>query len=160
VVAGRSLADAALISWTLLVTTMLGFAVGFRTHGGVASVALACALMLLESYVFTWVFISLGLSAGNAQAAQAMSTLLVVPVTFISSAYVPVTSMPGWMQPVAANQPVTVMINAVRSLMVGGTQAAGIGHSTAYWVALSLAWCAGILAVFSGFAVARFARTR
>ncbi len=160
VVAGRSLADAALIAWTLLVTTLLGFAVGFSTHADLASVVLAFALMLFASYAFTWVFISLGLSAGNAQAAQATSTLLVVPLTFVSSAYVPVSSMPGWMQTVAANQPITAMINAVRSLMLGGTHAAGVGHTTAYWVALSLAWCAGILAVFSGIAVARFARTR
>jgi ABC-2 type transport system permease protein/oleandomycin transport system permease protein len=64
------------------------------------------------------------------------------------------------MQPVADHQPVTVIVNAVRSLMVGGTDAAGIGHSTAYWVALSLAWCGGILAVFGSLAVARFSRTR
>ena len=105
-------------------------------------------------------FISLGLWAGNAQAAQGTATLLVVPLTFVSSAYVPVASMPGWLQPFAANQPVTVIINAVRSLMLGGADAAGIGHSTGYWVGLSAAWCAGILVVFASFAVTRFARTR
>jgi ABC-2 type transport system permease protein len=89
-----------------------------------------------------------------------MATLLVVPFTFLSSAYVPVDSMPGWLQPFAEHQPITVMINAVRSLMLGGTQAAGVGHTTGYWVVLSMAWCAGILAVFSAVAVARFARTR
>jgi ABC-2 type transport system permease protein/oleandomycin transport system permease protein len=64
------------------------------------------------------------------------------------------------MQPVSDNQPVTVLVNAVRSLMLGGTDAAGVGHSTGYWVALSLVWCAGILAVFGTMATARFARTR
>jgi ABC transporter DrrB family efflux protein len=160
VVAGRSLADSALTSWVLAVTTLLSFAVGFRTHADAAAIALGFALILMASYAFSWVFISLGLTAGNAQAAQGMSTLLVVPLAFLSSAYVPVTSMPGWLQPVAANQPVTVLINAVRSLMLGGTEAAGIGHTTAYWVVLSLAWCAGILAVFCGLAVTRFGRTR
>jgi ABC-type multidrug transport system permease subunit len=116
--------------------------------------------MLVAAYVFSWLFVSLGLSAGNAQAAQGMSTLLVVPLAFLSSAYVPVESMPGWLQPVAAHQPVTAMVNAVRSLMLGGADAAGVGHTSAYWVALSLLWCAGILVVFCGFAVARFARTR
>jgi hypothetical protein len=52
------------------------------------------------------------------------------------------------------------MINAVRSLMLGSTEAAGVGHTTGYWVVLSMLWCAGILAVFSSLAVARFARTR
>jgi ABC transporter DrrB family efflux protein len=160
VVAGRSLADGALTSWTLLVNLVLGFAVGFRTHGGIAAAVGAFALMLVVTYVFSWVFLTLGLVGGNAQAAQGMATLLVVPFTFLSGAYVPVDSMPGWLQSFAEHQPITVMINAVRSLMLGSTEAAGVGHTTAYWVGLSLLWCAGILAVFSSLAVARFARTR
>jgi len=160
VMAGRSLADSALGFWTVLTTAALGVAVGFRTHGDAGSVVLAFALMLVATYAFSWLFISLGLVSANAQAAQGMSTLVVVPLTFVSSAYVPIHSMPGWMQAFASNQPVTVVINAVRSLMLGGTSAAGVGHSTAHWVTLSLVWCAGILAVFGTIAVARFARTR
>ena len=64
------------------------------------------------------------------------------------------------MQPFAANQPITVIINAVRSLMQGGTEVVGIGHTTAYWVVLSLIWCAAIVGVFGTLAVRRFARTR
>src|SRR6266545_3300818 len=93
-------------------------------------------------------------------AQTALWTLIVVPLSFVSGAFVPIQSMPGWMQAFAANQPVTIMINAVRSLMLGGTHAAGIGHTTTYWVLLSLAWCAGILAVFGTVAVTRFGRTR
>ena len=159
-VAGRSVADTAMIAWTLLVSAVLGIAVGFRTHGSVGAVLLAVALMLLAAYAFSWVFIALGLTAGNAQAAQGMASLVVVPFTFLSSAYVPVHSMPGWMQPFAANQPVTAMINAVRSLMLGSAHAAGLGHSTTYWVVLAVAWSLGILAVFSTIAVARFGRMR
>lgn len=160
VVAGRSLADSALMWWTLLIDALLGFAVGFRTHGDVAAVVAAFAVMLIAAYVFSWVFLTLGLIGGNAQAAQGMSSLIVIPFTFVSSAYVPVGSMPGWIQPFAANQPITVMINAVRSLMLGSARAAGVGHTTGHWVVLSLVWCAGLLALFAAFAVARFARTR
>ncbi|HZP31545.1 MAG TPA: ABC transporter permease [Acidimicrobiia bacterium] len=160
VVTGRSLADSALVAWVLVVTALLGYAVGFNTHADFGSVVLAFAVMLAADYAFTWVFISLGLAAGNAQAAQGMSSILVVPFTFLSGAYVPVHSMPGWMQPFAKNQPVSVIINAVRSLMLGGSDAAGVGHSTTYWVLLSLAWCVGILAVFATISVARFSRTR
>src|SRR5262249_53001154 len=110
-------------------------------------------------YAFSWFFSYLGLIAGNAQAAQAISTLVVVPLVFVSGAFVPVSSMPGWLHWFAANQPVTVLINAVRSLMLGGTDATAIGHTT-YWVLLSLLWCAGILALFSVLASARFARSR
>jgi ABC-2 type transport system permease protein len=160
VMTGRSLADTGLNAWAIAVTAVLGVAVGFRTHADPASIIVAFALILAAIYAFTWVFISLGLVARNAQAAQAMATLIVVPPTFVSNAFVPVDSMPGWLQPFAANQPVTVIINAVRSLMLGGTDAAGVGHTTGYWVVLSLVWCAGITVVFSAAAVARFARTR
>jgi ABC-2 type transport system permease protein len=160
VMAGRALADTTLNAWGLTVTALLGFAIGFRTHADLAAVIVAFALILAVIYAFSWLFISLGLRGGNAQAAQALSSLIVVPLSFASAAFVPIKSMPGWMQAFAANQPVTIMINAVRSLMLGGTHAAGIGHTTAYWVLLSLAWCAGIVAVFGTVAVTRFGRTR
>jgi ABC transporter DrrB family efflux protein len=160
VMAGRSLADTALNCWVLLVVTLLAFAVGFRTDAHLAAIVLAFALMVATIYAFDWVFISVGLLAGNAQAAQSMSSLVVVLLSFVSGALVPIKLMPSWIQPFAANQPVNVIINAVRSLLLGGVKNAGIGHSTAYWVALSLAWCAGVFVVFSSVAVARFARSQ
>jgi cytosine/uracil/thiamine/allantoin permease len=66
--------------------------------------------------------------------------------------------MPGWMQPFAGNQPVSVVINAVRSLMQGGTDVVGIGHTTTYWVGLSIVWCLGIMVVFGTLATARFSK--
>jgi ABC-2 type transport system permease protein len=73
---------------------------------------------------------------------------------------VPGRSLPGWMQPVADHQPFTVLANALRSLMLGGPHAVGLGHTTAYWVVLSIAWCAGIFLVFGSIAVTRFSRRR
>ncbi len=157
VMAGRSVADLALIAWGMLVTGIIGLAVGFRTHSDVGSVLAAIAIMLIAGYAFTWVFITIGLVSGNAQAAQGMS-MLVVPFSFVSSANVPVSSMPGWLQPFAANQPISVIINAVRCLMAGGAEKVGIGHSTGYWVAASLAWSVGIFVVFGTIAVRRFSR--
>jgi ABC transporter DrrB family efflux protein len=160
VVVGRSLADLSLTAWGMLITTLLGFAVGFRVGGGVGEAVLAFALLLLGAYVFSWLFITLGLTSGSAQAAQGSSLIATLFLTFVSSAYVPTNSMPGWMQPVAEHQPMTALANAVRSLLLGGTDAAGVGHSTGYWVGLSVAWCAGILVLFSTLAVARFSRRR
>lgn len=159
VMVGRSFADFTLMAWGMLVTGALGFALGFRAHGSIGSIVLGVLVMLAAGYAFSWVFITIGLISGNAQAAQGMS-MLVIPFSFISSANVPVKSMPGWMQPFAANQPVSVIINAVRSLMQGGTEVVGIGHTTTYWVILTLLWSAGILLVFGSIAVSRFGRTR
>ena len=155
---GRSPADAALALWGLFIAGALAFIVGFRLHAGVAEAALALMLLVFAVYSFMWVFITIGLTAGNAQAAQGTASLLVIPLAFVSAAYVPADTLPGWMQPVADNQPFTVVSNAVRSLTLGGADAAGLGHSTTYWVALSLAWYGGILVVFSAIAVSRFAR--
>ncbi len=159
VMVGRSLADGALVGWGIFVTTIIGFLIGFRAHGSIGGILAGFVLMLIAGYCFSWIFITIGLISGNAQAAQGMS-MLVIPFSFISNANVPVSSMPGWMQPFAANQPVSVIINAVRSLMQGGPDVVGIGHTTGYWIALSLVWCAAILAAFGVLATARFSKTK
>jgi len=157
VLAGRGLADTALVTWSLVVGTALGFAVGFRMHGSVTAGLAALGLCVLFSFAFEWVFITIGLVAGTAQAAQGMSVLMTVLV-FVSSAYVPVASMPGWLQPVAEHQPVTPMVNAVRGLAGGPRAEALLPHSTAYYVGLSLIWAAAITAVFGAVAAVRFSR--
>jgi ABC transporter DrrB family efflux protein len=159
VMLGRSIADAGLVVWGVMTTAVIGYLVGFRAHGSIGQVVLAFLLIFVAGWAISWVFITLGLLAGNAQAAQGMG-MLVVPFSFISSANVPVASMPGWMQPFAANQPISVMINAVRCLMQGGPDAVGIGHSTGYWVVLSLIWCAGIAVVFGAIATRLFSKMR
>jgi len=157
---GRSLADTTLTLWGIFVGTVLAFIVGFRVDASVADVALAVALLVVFAYCFMWVFIAIGLTSKSAQAATGTATLLVIPLAFVSSAYVPAASLPDWMQPVADNQPFTVFSNALRSLTLGGADAIGLGHSTAYWVALSLVWCAGIALVFGSLAIFRFSRRR
>jgi ABC transporter DrrB family efflux protein len=157
---GRSLADTTLTLWGIVVGTVLAFIVGFRLDASVAEVALALALLVVFAYCFMWVFIAIGLTSKSAQAATGTATLLIVPFAFVAAAYVPAASLPGWMQPVANNQPFTIFSNALRSLTLGGAHAIGLGHSTAYWVALSLVWCAGIALVFGSLSVYRFARRR
>src|SRR5207248_747522 len=147
VLAGRALADTVVLTWNLAVTVALGFAVGFRLHAGLAAGLAAFALCVLFGFAFVWMFIAIGLFAGNAQAAQGMS-LLVFPLVFVSSAYVPVDSMPGWLQVFAEHQPITAMVNAVRALCLGGTA----------YVGLSVLWSVVLVAVFGTVAVARFRR--
>jgi ABC transporter DrrB family efflux protein len=157
VLAGRAVADTATQAWGLLVMTIVSFLVGFRLHGGIGSGLLAFALVVVFGFTFEWVFIATGLYAGNAQAAQGMA-LVLVPFTFVSSAYVPVSSMPGGIRTVAEHQPVTYMIEAVRSLTGGERAEALLGHPASYFVARSLVWSAAILLVFGSIAVARYRR--
>lgn len=149
VLAGRVLADTAMLAWSLAVTVAIGIAVGFRLQGSLAAGLAAFGLCVLFGVAFLWLFVTIGLFAGNAQAAQAMS-LLVFPLTFVSSAYVPVGSMPGWLQAFADHQPITAMVDAVRDLCLG--QPAGAD------VVAALLCCVALVAVFAPVAVARFRR--
>jgi ABC-2 type transport system permease protein len=157
VLAGRALADTAVAVWGLLITTAIGFAVGFRLHGSVADALVAFGLLVVLAFAFEWLFIALGLFAGSAQAAQGLA-LMVFPLTFVSSAYVPVNTMPGWLQAPAEHQPLTVMVDAVRALTQGPAAEALLGHSAGYFVVRSLLWAAAIVAVFAPIAVARYRR--
>ena len=156
-VAGRVLADTVTLLWSLAITTAIGFAVGFRVATGTWSSLAAFGLCLVFGVAFAFVFICIGLFAGNAQAAQGMS-LLVFPLTFVSSAYVPVATMPTWMRGIARNQPITMMTNAARALTEGHAVTASLGHSAGYFVLLSLLWSAALVAVFAPVAIWRHER--
>jgi ABC-2 type transport system permease protein len=156
--AGRALGDIVIVAWGTAVTAAMGFLVGFRLHGSAGEALLAFALCVICGFAFLWLFICMGLVSANAQAAQGTS-IVIYPLIFVSSAYVPVDTLPGWMQPIAEHQPVTVMSNAVRALTLGDPAMAGLGHTTTYWVTLSLIWSAGILAIFAPLAVARYRRS-
>ena len=155
VLTGRALADTTVLTWSLAITTAIGFAVGFRIHGSASDAILAFGLCLVFGFAFEWVFLYLGLTARTAQAAQGMA-LLVFPLTFVSSAYVPVETMPGWMQAIAEHQPITYMVDAVRSLTQGEAAAVLLGHPASYYVCRSLLWTIAIVAVFAPLAVARY----
>jgi ABC-2 type transport system permease protein len=157
-VAGRAVADTVILTWSTLFTIAVGYAVGFRPDGDPGQLLAAVGLCVVFGFAFIWLFVLLGLLAGTAQGAQGVA-MLVFPLSFVSSAYVPVDSMPGWLQPIAENQPLTVMTNAIRSLALGDPALAGLSHSTAHWVLLSLAWSFGLVAVFAPLAVARYRRT-
>ena len=157
VLVGRAVADTALQVWGLVITVAIGFLVGFRIHSSLGAALAAAGLIVLFGFAFEWVFVLIGMFAGSAQAAQGFA-LIVFPFTFVSSAYIPVATMPSWMQGFAENQPITVMVNAVRCLSQGGPAEALLGHPTSYFVIRSLIWSAGIIAVFAPLAVAKYRR--
>ncbi len=157
VLAGRALADTGIQVWGLVVTVAIGFIVGFRVHGSWGGALAAAALIILFSVVFEWMFLLMGMLAGSVQAAQGFA-LVVFPFTFISSAYIPVATMPSWMQGFAENQPLTVMVNAVRTLSQGAPAETLLGHAAGYFVARSLLWSVALVAVFAPLAVAKYRR--
>jgi ABC transporter DrrB family efflux protein len=150
VLAGRVAADTALVAWTVVTTVAVGVLVGFRFHGGVAEALAASGLVLAYGFAFTWLFVALGLVAGSAQAAQGLS-LVFVPFSFVSSAYVPVATMPSPLREFAEHQPLTPMVDAIRALALGEPAGSAI--------AASLLWSAGLAVVFAAVSLALYRRT-
>lgn len=146
-VLGRVLADFVSNGWWIVFTAALGFAFGFRLPGSAIDGLTALALCLLYGLVFTLVFIVIGLYAPNVQAAQGMSMIAFV-LAFVSSTYVPPSSMPGWLQPFAKHQPITPMVDAVRAALTGS-------HHN---VTTALIWSIALILAFTPIAVARYRR--
>jgi ABC-2 type transport system permease protein len=155
VIAARVLADTLIFSWNAAFTVAVAFAVGFRLHGSALDGIAAFGLVVVFGFTFEWVFITLGLFAANGQAAQGMG-MIVFPFAFVSSAYVPVSTMPSWLRVIAAHQPLTPMVDAIRALTFGGRATALIGHPASHYVVSSLIWSAGIIAVAIPVAVWRY----
>jgi ABC-2 type transporter len=114
VLAGRTLADLARNVVTVALMVAVGTAVGFRFHAGPAAAVAALVWVLAFGYAFSWVFATIGLVTRNPEAAQFAAGLPLFLLVFASSAFVPVQTMPGWLQAFANVQPVSVTVDAVR----------------------------------------------
>ena len=155
VLAGRTSADAVRNVGVLLLITVVGYAVGFRVQTSFIEFVAGLLLVLFFAYGLSWAFAIVGLSASNSETAQLAAFPILFPLTFASSAFVPVTTMPGWLQAFAKNQPVSQVVDASRQLMLGDTTS-GLWSMHNVW--LALAWSAGILIVFAPLAVLRYRR--
>lgn len=146
VLAGRAVTDAALLFGIAVVTLGVGFAVGFRTSVGPLHWIAALALLVLFAVSLALVFVWVGLASGSAQAAQGLG-ILGVPFSFLSSAFVPIQSMPGVVQAFAKWQPMTFFIDAWRGLVLGDAATADFTHSLSFYVLGSVIWSAILLIV-------------
>ena len=163
VLAGRVMADTLSNATGLVIIVVVGVAVGFRPHS-VPGLVLGFLLLLAFTLATSFIFALLGLYASSSQAVNAMTFPVVFPLTFASSAFVPTSTMPGWLRAFANHQPVTIVINTVRDLTLDNVTAAQrselfAGMSTTSLVAQSLAWTAGIAVVFGFLAVRRYNST-
>jgi len=155
---GRTFADLVRNTFVAILMAIVGFAVGFRFHTSWIEFILGMALVILFGYSLSWIFASLGLATGDPETAQAAVFPIMAPLVFASSAFVPVSQMPGWLQVFAAHQPVSVTASAVRGLFVGPEAAHLLtpGTSTTSFVLQSILWAIGIIVVFGPLAVRRY----
>ncbi len=150
VLIGRTSAD--LVRNVLIIVLMIvvGYIIGFRFQAGVLQAIGCIALVSGFGLALSWIFALLGLTVRSAEAAQSAGFVVLFPLVFASSVFVPVSSMPSWLQAFAKVSPVTLTANAARSLaLVPGTPSSLGG---------AIAWIAGLLAVFIPLSVWRYRR--
>lgn len=150
VLAGRTFADIVTNLISVIVLLITGFIIGFSFGTGIGEIIAGLLLLVFFGYAFSWVFALLGLMVSSPESANSLGFIAVFPLTFISSAFVPVDSMPSALQWFADINPFTLMVDAMRSLWLG----APAGNSI--WGAL--VWTVAILAVFAPLAVAKYRR--
>ncbi|WP_431780446.1 ABC transporter permease [Streptomyces chumphonensis] len=137
---GRIAADLAKQLWAMLLMLALGAVLGFRITGGLEGFVGAGLLLLVFALAVSWSAVLIGMLAGDPEKVQVFAFTLIFPITFTSSAFVRVETMPGWLQAWVDINPVTHLSDAFRGLLVGGEIAGPV-----LW---SLTWAAGIAAVF------------
>jgi ABC transporter DrrB family efflux protein len=150
VLAGRLTADGLRMLLTILIIVGIGYAVGFRFLNGFPAALAMIGLAEFFGLTVCCVSAFIGLAIKDEESVQAFGLIWLFPLTFVSSAFVPIDSMPGWMQAFAENQPVTHVVNAMRALALGGPVAED------FW--LSVAWFVATLVVFAPLAVRAYRR--
>jgi ABC transporter DrrB family efflux protein len=154
VVSGRTVADLARNGFTVAIMLIVGFLVGFRPQGTVFEFMLGILVLMGISFAFSWISAFIGLAVRSVEAAQSGGFIWMFPLTFASSAFVPVSTMPSWLQPFAEHNPVTVLSDALRGLF--HVNPALTTADTRWALIQSVAWIAAILAVFIPLAVIKY----
>lgn len=151
VLAGRTLSDVVTNTVSLAVMLIVGLILGFSFDASVPEIVAGVLLVLLMGYAFSWIFALMGLSSSTPEAAQQIGFILIFPLTFASSAFVPIDSMPSWLEAFATVNPFTIIIDALRYLWLDAPDPGTV------WAAV--AWPIALIAVFAPLATWRYKRT-
>src|SRR5262249_48379325 len=138
VLAGRTAADAVRNLFVLALMTGVAAAIGFRFHAGPAAAIAAVGLALAVGAAFSWIFALLGLLVRDSESAGIGGLLAVIPLIFTSSTFVPVSTFPGWLQAFTEVNPITVTVDALRALCLGGSTATPVWHALV-WIGVLVA---------------------
>lgn len=150
VLTGRTISDLVRNIFVVIIMWTVGLLVGFRPQGDIVNWLVATGLIVLTSFAFSWISATIGLLVSSVEAAQSAGFIWLFPLTFASSVFVQTSSMPDWLRPFAEHQPVTLISNAVRGLLLNQIHVDIILQA--------LAWCLGILVVFIPVAVWAYSR--
>jgi oleandomycin transport system permease protein len=147
---GAVLADVVRYAILCVVTLGFGYVLGFRAHTGVLDVLAACGLSVAFALCLSWASVFVGMVARTAGAVQGIMTLIVLPLSFGSNTFVPVKTMPGWLQSFVQVNPLSHLVASVRGLLLGGPVATDV-----LW---TLGWMGALLVVFVPLALRAYRR--
>jgi oleandomycin transport system permease protein len=148
--AGRITADLVKQAWSIVLVLGVGAILGFRIGTSWLTVLAAVALILVFALAFSWLSVLVGIVAKDPEQVQIFGYTALFPITFVSNVFVPVETMPGWLQTIVEANPVSILADATRGLMVGGPVAEPVVGS--------LIWAAAIVAVFAPLSMWAFRR--
>jgi ABC-2 type transport system permease protein/oleandomycin transport system permease protein len=149
VLIGRTVADIVRNILIILLMIVVGYLVGFQFEGGVGGALASILLVAAFGFALSWIFAFVALTVRGAEAAQTAGFVVIFPLVFASSIFVPISTMPGWLEAIAKVSPITLVANAARSFALTGTPESLAG---------SIAWIVGLLAVFIPLSVWRYRR--
>ncbi len=150
VISGRIAADGVRIAWSALIMVGFGLLLGFRFQGGALGAVGAFALVVAFGLTMCWPMAFTGITAKSPESVNTWGFMLILPITFVSSAFVPPETMPGWLEAFAEVNPITAVIDSTRGLMLGGAVAEPVTRA--------VIWLVVITAVFSTLTIARYRR--
>jgi ABC-type multidrug transport system permease subunit len=150
VLAGRTAADVVTNAVQLTLMILVGLLIGFSFHSNAPKIVAGIVLMLLFGYAFSWVFAFIALRSSSGESAQALGFMVIFPLTFASSAFVPPESMPDGLKAFAEYNPFSTVVDALRSLWLGTP-----AHNDVWG---AVAWSVGITVVFATLAVSGYRR--
>ncbi len=156
---GRTVSDVVYNLGILIVLMLSGLAVGWRVHEGVVRFLAGLALTLLFAYAMSWVGVWLGMLVPTVEVAQQVAFTAIFPLTFLSNAFVPLSTLPGWLQPIADWNPVSAITASLRELRGNPNPFATSSFPSEHPIVLTLIWTALFIVIFAPLGVRRYRET-
>jgi ABC transporter DrrB family efflux protein len=156
VLSGRTSADLVYNAGILVVLMLSGLVVGWRVHSSIGEFALAIVLMLAFTLAMAWIGVFLGLSVKTVEVAQQLGFLVIFPLTFLSNAFVPTQTLPGWLQPIAEWNPISALVAATRDLFGNPNPYPSDSFPSEHALLMSVFWIVALLVVFAPLGVRRY----
>jgi ABC-2 type transport system permease protein len=156
VLVGRTVFDLVYQAVILVVLMVSGLAVGWRVHGGLGDFVLGVVLLLAFAFVMSWIGVWMGLAVKTVESAQQIGFTVLFPLTFLSNVFVPTSTLPSWLRPIAEWNPVSTLSAATRDLWGNPNPYAASGFPAEHSLLLTVLWMAALLVVFAPLGVRRY----